>query len=287
MHYLASRNADHNYHELQGEKRICLRCMHDLEVANSVRYKNWKAEEVLSLQFSPTKVNKRNSSYNSNTATTTVTRRRGRQDDDTEAETADERWQPINPQLSIQVDCSYCLQRFNCERALRIHIEQIHIPQPILTEARVETDKNFTCNTCGVSLNNERSLKAHYLGVHLKKVDSICDICGHIFHSQGKLDNHRVIHFEDRNIKCEQCPATFKRLQNLRIHQRVHTGIKPYKCSYCSKSYAHHTDCKRHIASHNIFAYSCSICKQGFIKRSELMEHQVKHETVVETVTEL
>lgn len=248
MHYFASRNTDYEYKELEGDKRICLRCMHDLEVANSVRYKNWKAEEVLSLQFSPTKLNKRKSSHASST---TAARQRDRENDDTENEAVDERWKPINPPLIQQADCPHCLKQFNTERALKLHIESAHIPS--LPDNKNEHDQiKYICNTCGLTLNNERSLKAHYLGVHLKKVESICDICGFIFHSQGKLDNHRVIHFDDRNVKCAQCPATFKRLQNLRIHQRIHTGEKKFKCPYCSKAYAHSNDCKRHIASHNV-----------------------------------
>jgi len=51
MHYLATRNSGKEQTELEGERRICLKCMHDLEVANSVRYKNWKSERVLDMQY--------------------------------------------------------------------------------------------------------------------------------------------------------------------------------------------------------------------------------------------
>lgn len=114
MHYFASRNSDYEYQELQGEKRICLRCMHDLEVANSVRYKNWKAEEVLSLQLSPTKINKRKTLH---VSTVTVTRRRSRKDDDSEDETApNEQWKPLNPQLVDLKSARLCLQQFENEQ---------------------------------------------------------------------------------------------------------------------------------------------------------------------------
>lgn len=272
MHYFANRNADYEHHELQGEKRICLKCLYELEVANNVRYKNWKAEEVLAFYTRRTRRNPTN--YNRSTPAAIrqqQRRRRGRldrEDDDSEDEAVAERWRPLNPSIDQQADCPHCLHQFSDERSLRAHIELSHIPQ------------TGACDLCDVTLTSERALKVHYLGVHLKQIEAICDICGHIFYSRGKLDNHRVIHFEERNVRCELCPAkTFKRLQNLRIHMRVHSGLRPYKCPHCSKAYAHHTDCKRHIVSHTgIYAHNCPVCQQGFVKRSELAaHHQAKH----------
>lgn len=51
MHFLATRNSVREQSELEGDRKICLKCMHDLEVANAIRYKNWKTENALDLQF--------------------------------------------------------------------------------------------------------------------------------------------------------------------------------------------------------------------------------------------
>lgn len=87
------------------------------------------------------------------------------------------------------------------------------------------------CDQCGIKVASERSLRVHYLCVHMRFVEAICDICGKLYYSLNKLAKHRVIHFEDRNVPCLLCNQKFKRKENLNIHMRVHTGVKPFKVS--------------------------------------------------------
>lgn len=256
FHLIASRNSKYKG-ELNIKKQSCLKCVHDLELTNTLRYKNWKTEKVLQIQFGDLKNKMENEPpkwvWNESS-------------DSEDEENHDFTTRYLNPALTQIVDCQYCLKQFPNETKLRLHLQEAHVP--ISSE----------CLQCGLKLVNERGAKLHYLSVHMRFVEAICDICGKTYHSMNKLNKHRIIHFEERNIACEMCPAKFKRKDNLKIHMRVHSGLKPFKCKYCSKCYAHHTDLKRHTFTHTgQYPFVCKYCKAGFCKKIELKEHEDQH----------
>lgn len=257
FHLIASRNSAHKQ-ELNLKKQICLKCVHDLELTNTIRYKNWKTEKVLELQFSIVK--------NKTTSQERPTWVWDDQNDSDDDEIRDFTSYYLNPPLPQIVDCQYCLQQFSSEAKLRFHLSEAHVP--ISSE----------CIQCGLKLANERGARMHYMSVHMRFVEAICDICGKTYHSMNKLNKHRLIHFDERNIACSMCPAKFKRRDNLKIHMRVHSGVKPFKCQFCSKCYAHHTDLKRHTFTHTgQYPFVCKYCKAGFGKKAELKEHEEEH----------
>uniref|UniRef100_A0A336LGR9 CSON012066 protein n=1 Tax=Culicoides sonorensis TaxID=179676 RepID=A0A336LGR9_CULSO len=259
FHLIASRNSKFK-DELNFEKQICLKCVHDLELTNAIRYKNWKSEKVLELQFGGAKKS------SSSTDNQIWIWDNDTDSDDCSEEPRDFTSRSLNPKLSQVADCQYCLAQFPSESSLRTHLHDAHIP--ISSE----------CVQCGLKLVSERGAKLHYLSVHMRFVEAICDICGRTYHSQNKLNKHRIIHFEDRNVPCPLCPAKFKRKDNLKIHLRVHSGEKPFKCSYCEKRYAHHTDLKRHTFTHTSqYPFICKFCKAGFCKKAELKAHEEEH----------
>jgi hypothetical protein len=49
-----------------------------------------------------------------------------------------------------------------------------------------------------------------------------------------------------------------------------------YCCSVCNKSYAHRSDCNRHLSSHSR-AQICHICKKTFAREENLQRHMNKH----------
>ncbi|XP_063704579.1 uncharacterized protein LOC134833999 [Culicoides brevitarsis] len=257
FHLIASRNSAFKK-EMDIKKQICLKCVHDLELTNTIRYKNWKTEKVLELQFGVVK-----------TKCTGQERPMWIWDENSDSddeETRDFTSCYLNPPLPLVVDCQYCMQQFTSESKLRTHLIDAHVPV------------SPECLQCGLKLANERGARLHYMSVHMRFVEAICDICGKTYHSANKLNKHRLIHFDDRNVACTMCEAKFKRRDNLKIHMRVHSGFKPFKCSYCSKCYAHHTDLKRHTFSHTgQHPFICKYCKSGFCKKAELKEHEEQH----------
>uniref|UniRef100_A0A1I7TGW3 Zinc finger protein n=1 Tax=Caenorhabditis tropicalis TaxID=1561998 RepID=A0A1I7TGW3_9PELO len=77
-----------------------------------------------------------------------------------------------------------------------------------------------------------------------------CNICQKTFTSYKGLQQHYVIHTDERPFKCEVCSQSFRFKSNLFEHQSVHTGFTPYKCSYCDKTCRLKGNLKKHLRTH-------------------------------------
>lgn len=86
----------------------------------------------------------------------------------------------------------------------------------------------------------------------------ICDVCGNIYPSQGRLTEHIKLHNGIKPHECEYvkkkvafnsslmlflihyriCGHRFAQTQQLARHMNTHTGNRPYKCSYCPAAFA-------------------------------------------------
>lgn len=49
------------------------------------------------------------------------------------------------------------------------------------------------------------------------------------------LEQHMVIHTEEREYKCDQCPKAFNWKSNLIRHQMSHDSGKRFECENCVK----------------------------------------------------
>lgn len=53
--------------------------------------------------------------------------------------------------------------------------------------------------------------------------------------SPGSLEQHMVVHTEEREYKCDQCPKAFNWKSNLIRHQMSHDSGKRFECENCVK----------------------------------------------------
>ncbi|NXT97247.1 PRD16 protein, partial [Buphagus erythrorhynchus] len=51
----------------------------------------------------------------------------------------------------------------------------------------------------------------------------------------ASLEQHMVIHTEEREYKCDQCPKAFNWKSNLIRHQMSHDSGKRFECENCVK----------------------------------------------------
>lgn len=72
-----------------------------------------------------------------------------------------------------------------------------------------------------------RSLPARAAGCRLP-----CEVSLSLFPS---LEQHMVIHTEEREYKCDQCPKAFNWKSNLIRHQMSHDSGKRFECENCVK----------------------------------------------------
>ncbi|PIC47935.1 hypothetical protein B9Z55_007103 [Caenorhabditis nigoni] len=63
-----------------------------------------------------------------------------------------------------------------------------------------------------------------------------CNVCNKIFVSFKGLQQHAVIHTDQKPFRCDICSKSFRFKSNLFEHRSVHTGFTPHACPYCGKT---------------------------------------------------
>ncbi|EGT49773.1 hypothetical protein CAEBREN_06681 [Caenorhabditis brenneri] len=77
-----------------------------------------------------------------------------------------------------------------------------------------------------------------------------CHVCHKFFTNFKGLQQHLIIHTDERPFKCEVCGQTFRFKSNLFEHASVHTGSTPYSCPYCQKMCRLKGNLKKHLRTH-------------------------------------
>lgn len=156
------------------------------------------------------------------------------------------------PPLQISFKCPKCKHTCSYEPDLYRHIDIMHS-----TEGSI-------CIDCGLNLKDLACLRKHKLRLHYNIMDYLCDVCGKECPDKAKFDLHYTTHFDERNELCQICPATFKTPKSLQLHMRTHTGDKRYACEHCGKKFTHYSDKKRHTYTHTgEYPYICRLCNKG------------------------
>ncbi|TKR81373.1 hypothetical protein L596_015251 [Steinernema carpocapsae] len=77
-----------------------------------------------------------------------------------------------------------------------------------------------------------------------------CNICNKIFVSFKGLQQHAVIHTDQKPFGCDICGKSFRFKSNLFEHRSVHSGFTPHACPYCGKTCRLKGNLKKHIKTH-------------------------------------
>uniref|UniRef100_A0A8R1E4P4 C2H2-type domain-containing protein n=1 Tax=Caenorhabditis japonica TaxID=281687 RepID=A0A8R1E4P4_CAEJA len=77
-----------------------------------------------------------------------------------------------------------------------------------------------------------------------------CNICNKIFVSYKGLQQHAVIHTDQKPFRCDICSKSFRFKSNLFEHRSVHTGFTPHACPYCGKTCRLKGNLKKHLRTH-------------------------------------
>ncbi|XP_048002731.1 zinc finger protein 813-like isoform X2 [Leguminivora glycinivorella] len=191
--------------------------------------------------------------------------------------------------------CEQCGENCESETALKEHMGIIH----------PDEKKEYPCDKCTLSFNNELALDTHTRRKHLgqryqnwslvdrqrraayQKVKalrkkykqnnqrSMCDQCGKLVRS-AFLEYHKVTHLAVKPHACPHCPKTFATRYTLQDHLRSHTGEKPHQCTECPLAFAIKGNLKRHynvthLNKREIFP--CPLCESTATTKASLKVH--------------
>ncbi|CAC5403078.1 KRAB [Mytilus coruscus] len=190
---------------------------------------------------------------------------------------------------------------FECNLCNRKFLNQ----ENLLTHERVHSGNTpYQCGFCSKSYSTIKNLRIHQNRMHKNSKKHACDHCSQTFVSMVKLNQHRMIHFDEPadsdellvDIKSEQyiCNICNKKFQHkgwLENHKKLHEPAL-LLCNICDRFFKNISDLKQHEVEdhvthrnipelsegkHNEQSYKCDICNKEFIRKPLLDAHLLQH----------
>ncbi|MXQ81800.1 hypothetical protein E5288_WYG004986 [Bos mutus] len=152
--------------------------------------------------------------------------------------------------------------------------------------------KKYACSSVGAALYEglAEELKPEGLGGGGSDGQAHeCKDCERMFPTKYSLEQHMVVHTEEREYKCDQCPKAFNWKSNLIRHQMSHDSGKRFECENCVKVFTDPSNLQRHIRSQHVGAraHACPDCGKTFATSSGLKQHKHIHSTVKPFICEV
>uniref|UniRef100_H0VJB2 PR/SET domain 16 n=1 Tax=Cavia porcellus TaxID=10141 RepID=H0VJB2_CAVPO len=169
--------------------------------------------------------------------------------------------------------CDECDELFQCKLDLRRH-------------------KKYACGSARATLYEDLGdgLKPEGLGGSGSDGQAHeCKDCERMFPNKYSLEQHMIVHTEEREYKCDQCPKAFNWKSNLIRHQMSHDSGKRFECENCVKVFTDPSNLQRHIRSQHVGAraHACPDCGKTFATSSGLKQHKHIHSTVKPFICEV
>ena len=157
--------------------------------------------------------------------------------------------------------------------------------QPIMNKKyrmKRSHDNRVTCDVCGRSFYEEKSLKSHIYGVHEFEKKNQCQFCDRYFDRIGFLVTHiRFIHGGNVKFKCTICGKAYNESPPLKGHiNRVHlteNEVSPpslieFNCRKCDNTFRSQMALKKHVYEEHE-KLQCNQCGKIFATVPYLQRH--------------
>ncbi|GAB0090300.1 hypothetical protein DMENIID0001_050190 [Sergentomyia squamirostris] len=209
-------------------------------------------------------------------------------------------------------NCAACLKGFTRKpdliRHLQIHLKKLYkcpfCPRSFKMKkfAKAHVDSHFQaeipCAYCSKTFAKTSYLKQHISRRHRglpfdPKVTPLhCTICSEEYPDFHCLEQHVLVHLNEKSYTCEICLKKFLTKHELYVHRKdVHKFIdhgqqedtaRSYTCLGCEKTFRRRSDYMDHLLKHtNAHNFECQQCPQKFQLKCGLTRHiQVIHEKI-------
>nr|XP_057924584.1 zinc finger and BTB domain-containing protein 41 [Doryrhamphus excisus]XP_057924585.1 zinc finger and BTB domain-containing protein 41 [Doryrhamphus excisus] len=179
--------------------------------------------------------------------------------------------------------CDVCLQCYSTKSNLTVHKKKHTSDAPF-------QKKEHKCPFCNKLHASKKTLAKHvrrfhpdhlqeFLSKRKKKSEGWkCAICMKIFSRRPHLQEHMILHTQDRPFKCSFCDEYFKsRFARLKHQEKYHLG--PFPCEFCGRQFNDTGNRKRHIeCTHGgKRKWTCLVCGKSVRERTTLKEHMRIH----------
>ncbi|XP_054452674.1 zinc finger and BTB domain-containing protein 41 [Anoplopoma fimbria] len=175
--------------------------------------------------------------------------------------------------------CDICLQRYSTKSNLTVHKKKHASDAPF-------QKKEHKCPFCNKLHASKKTLAKHVRRFHPDNIQEFltkkkrksegwkCAICLKTFTRRPHLQEHMILHTQDRPFKCSFCDEYFKsRFARLKHQEKYHLG--PFPCEICGRQFNDTGNRKRHIeCTHGgKRKWTCFVCGKSVRERTTLREH--------------
>ncbi|XP_078417853.1 zinc finger and BTB domain-containing protein 41 [Cetorhinus maximus] len=176
-------------------------------------------------------------------------------------------------------ECDICNQCYSTKSNLTAHRKK-HNAQTAIQR------KEQKCPFCNKLHASKKTLAKHvrrfhpaniqeFFAVRKKKSEAWkCEVCNKTFTRRPHLEEHMILHTQDKPFKCSYCEEHFKsRFARLKHQEKFHLG--PFPCDICGRQFNDTGNLKRHIeCTHGgKRKWTCFICGKSVRERTTLKEH--------------
>ncbi|XP_007893868.2 zinc finger and BTB domain-containing protein 41 isoform X1 [Callorhinchus milii] len=176
-------------------------------------------------------------------------------------------------------ECDICNQRYSTKSNLTAHRKK-HSMQTAIQR------KEQKCPFCNKLHASKKTLAKHVRRFHPDSIQEFfasrkkrseawrCDVCNKSFTRRPHLEEHMILHSQDKPFKCTYCEEHFKsRFARLKHQEKFHLG--PFPCDICGRQFNDTGNLKRHIeCTHGgKRKWTCFICGKAVRERTTLKEH--------------
>ncbi|KAM9844536.1 zinc finger and BTB domain-containing protein 41 [Aulostomus maculatus] len=179
--------------------------------------------------------------------------------------------------------CDICLQHYSTKSNLTAHKRKHANDDPL-------PKKEHKCPFCSKLHASKKTLAKHVRRFHPEHIQEFitkrkrksegwkCAICLKTFTRRPHLQEHMILHTQDRPFKCSFCDEYFKsRFARLKHQEKYHLG--PFPCEICGRQFNDTGNRKRHIeCTHGgKRKWTCFVCGKSVRERTTLREHMRIH----------